>query len=156
MLPIVFLDFDGVVHTIYWECDDNGVYRENTLKGGHTYLNNGQAIGWLNELYNTVPFRVVVSSTWRMSMSVEELQLLLLKSGFRPEIEVIGKTPVLGDLRGKEIQQWIDENNYEGDFIIVDDDNDMCHLMEHLVLCDTFVGFTFHEFKKSLNILQKS
>jgi hypothetical protein len=69
---------------------------------------------------------------------------------------VIGKTPVLNDLRGKEIQQWIDENNYEGDFIIVDDDNDMCHLMDRLVLCDTFVGFTFHEFKKSLNILQKS
>jgi hypothetical protein len=156
MLPVVFLDFDGVVNTIYWGCDDNGVYRENTFKGGHTYLNNGQAIGWLNELYNTIPYRVVISSTWRMSMSVEELQLLLLKSGFRPEIEVIGKTPVLNDLRGKEIQQWIDENNYEGDFIIVDDDNDMCHLMEHLVLCDTFVGFTFHEFKKSLNLLQKS
>ena len=132
------------------------MYRENTFKGGHTYLNNGQAIGWLNELYNTIPFRVVVSSTWRMSMSVEELQLLLLKSGFRPEIEVIGKTPVLNDLRGKEIQQWIDDNEFTGKFIIIDDDSDMCHLLPLLVRTDCQLGFTIYDYQKSLKLLQNS
>ena len=155
MLPVVFLDFDGVVNTIYWKKDTNGICCLNAMKGGHTELNNQQAIGWLNELYSIVQYDIVVSSTWRMSMSIEELQHLLIKSGFRPDIRVIGKTPVLHRKRGVEIQQWIDENNFAGDFIIIDDDSDMGELLQYLVQCDTYVGFTFHDFKKSIKILQK-
>lgn len=156
MRPIIFLDFDGVVHTIYWEKDANGICCVNAMKSGHTELNNQQAIGWLNELYTEVPYDIVVSSTWRMGMSVEELQSLLIKSGFRPEIQVIGKTPVLHKNRGEEIQHWIDKHNFTGDFIILDDDTDMDHLNKHLILCDTFIGFTIYEYRKSLNFLQKS
>lgn len=156
MRPIIFLDFDGVVNTIYWKKDTNGICCLNVMKGGHTELNNQQAIGWLNELYIEIPYDIVVSSTWRMSMSVEELQHLLIKSGFRPEIQVIGKTPVLHKHRGLEIQQWIDEHNYTGDFIIIDDDEDMEHLHNKLVHCDTLIGFTIYEYRKAINLLQKS
>ena len=155
-LPIIFLDFDGVVNTIYWKKDANGICCYNVMKGGHTELNNQQAIGWLNELYAEVPYDIVVTSTWRISMSVEELQYLLIKSGFRPEIRVIGKTPVLHKERGIEIQHWIDENQFTGDFVILDDDSDMAHLSNKLVQCDTFIGFTIYEYRKSLNFLQKS
>jgi hypothetical protein len=154
-LPIIFLDFDGVVETIYWDRDAHGVYHINAFKSGHKDLNNKQAIGWLNELYRQCPYDIVVSSTWRMGMTVEELQDLLLRSGFAPEINVIGKTPVLYSERGHEIQRWMDDNNYTGNFVIIDDDSDMCHLQSHLVQCDTYVGFTFHDFRKSIQILQK-
>lgn len=153
--PIVFLDFDGVVETIYWTCDLNGIYQINAFKSGHTELNNKQAIGWLNELYRQCPYDIVVSSTWRMGMSIEELQDLLLRSGFHPDINVIGKTPVLHLERGHEIQSWLDENNYTGSFVIIDDDNDMCHLKSHLIQCDTYIGFTFHNFRNALIFLQK-
>lgn len=155
MLPVVFLDFDGVVNTIYWKKDTNGVCCVNVMKGGHTELNNQQAIGWLNELYSIVQYDIVVSSTWRMSMTLEELQDLLIKSGFRPDIRVIGKTPVLHEERGIEIQQWIDENNFTGDFIIIDDDSDMGELLPKLVKCDTYIGFTIYDYQKSLKLLQK-
>ena len=155
MLPVVFLDFDGVVNTIYWKKDTNGICCVNVMKGGHTELNNQQAIGWLNELYSIVQYDIVVSSTWRMSMTLEELQDLLIKSGFRPDIRVIGKTPVLHEERGIEIQQWIDENNFTGDFIIIDDDSDMGELLPKLVKCDTYIGFTIYDYQKSLKLLQK-
>lgn len=154
-LPIIFLDFDGVVNTIYWEKDTNGICCYNVMKGGHSELNNQQAIGWLNELYTKVPYDIVITSTWRISMSVEELRHLLVKSGFRPEIKVIGKTPVLYKERGIEIQQWIDENQFTGDFIIIDDDSDMGELLPKLVKCDTYIGFTIHDYHKSLKLLQK-
>jgi hypothetical protein len=156
MRPIIFLDFDGVIETIYWGQDKNGIWNFNIHKHGHEELNNKQAVGWLNELYRRCPYDIVVSSTWRISMSVEELQNLITRSGFDPAIRVIGKTPVLHQQRGLEIQQWIDENNFAGDFIIVDDDSDMCHLKSHLIQCDTYLGFTFHDFKNALNFLQKS
>lgn len=155
-LPIIFLDFDGVVNTIYWQKDVNGICCVNAMKKGHEELNNQQAVGWLNELYTEIPYNIVVSSTWRMSMSVEELQKLLIKSGFRPEIKVIGKTPVLHEERGLEIQRWIDQHHFTGNFIILDDDTDMVHLSNHLIQCDTFLGFTMYEYRKSLDFLQKS
>ena len=156
MQPIIFLDFDGVVETIYWEQDENGVWNFNVHKHGRQELNNKQAIGWLNELYRRVPYDIVVSSTWRIGMSVEELQNLITNSGFNPEIRVIGATPRLYQQRGKEIQQWIDDNNFTGKFIIIDDDSDMCHLLPLLVRTDCQLGFTIYDFQKSLKLLQNS
>lgn len=151
--PIIFLDFDGVVETIYWDKDEKGVYCYNVHKHNHSELNNKQAIGWLNELYIKIPYDIVVTSTWRMGMSVAKLQHLLIVSGFNPAIKVIGKTPVLFQDRGLEIQKWIDKNDYKGHFIIIDDDVDMCHLISKLVQCDCQLGFTLYEYQKALQLL---
>lgn len=156
MNNIIFLDFDGVVNTIYWSQGPDGVYNQNVFKSGHQELNNKQAIGWLNELYRQCSYDIVVSSTWRMGMTVEELQYLLIKSGFDPDIKVIDKTPVLHTERGQEIQAWIDEHNFTGDFIIIDDDSDMCHLKNKLVQPNTYIGMTLYDFRKALKLFQKS
>ena len=154
MKPIVFLDFDGVVETIYWEKDKDGTWSYNVHKYGKEELNNKQAIGWLNELYNKQPYDVVIDSSWRYNMTEEELQDLLIKSGFNPDIKVIGKTPKLYLARGIEIQRWIDDNNFKGKFIIIDDDSDMCHLLPFLVRCDCQLGFTIYDYQKALKLLQ--
>ena len=153
MRPIIFLDFDGVVETIYWDKKEDGSFTLNSHKLGHNELNNKQAIGWLNELYSHIPYDVVISSTWRISMSLEQLQDLLINSGFNPNIKVIGMTPILHQQRGLEIQQWIDENNFNGKFIIIDDDSDMCHLLPLLVRCDCQLGFTIYDYNKALRLL---
>ena len=153
MKPVVFLDFDGVVETIYWEKDEVGSWSYNIHKYGHDELNNKQAIGWLNELYSKEPYDIVVSSTWRMGMTLEQLQALIIKSGFNPEIKVIGMTPILHQQRGLEIQQWIDDNNFKGKFVIIDDDSDMCHLLPLLVRCDCQLGFTIYDYQKALRLL---
>lgn len=154
MKPIIFLDFDGVVETIYWEKADDGSWSFNVHKAGRNELNNKQAIGWLNELYSKVPYDIVVSSSWRIGMTVEELQNLITNSGFNPEIKVIGMTPRLYLQRGEEIQAWIDENNFTGKYIIIDDDSDMCHLLPVLVRCDCQLGFTIYDYQKALKLLQ--
>lgn len=153
--PIVFLDFDGVVETIYWEKDTDGSWSFNVHKSGREELNNKQAIGWLNELYSKVPYDVVVSSTWRIGMSKDELQELLIKSGFNPAIKVLGKTPVLYQQRGLEIQEWIDTAEFKGKFIIIDDDSDMCHLLPLLVRCDCQLGFTIYDYQKALRLFSE-
>lgn len=153
--PIIFLDFDGVVETIYWEKNKDGVWDFNVHKIGRRELNNKQAIGWLNELYKKVPYDVVVSSTWRIGMSLDELQGLLIRSGFNREIKVIGTTPILYQQRGLEIQEWIDTAEFKGKFIIIDDDSDMCHLLPLLVRCDCQLGFTIYDYQKALRLLEE-
>jgi len=155
--PIIFLDFDGVLETIYWEQEDSGEWTLNSRKQGSRgdrYLNNKQAIGWLNELYKKIPYDIVVSSTWRMSRSVETLQNIITNSGFLKEIKVIDKTPVLYQQRGWEIQKWIDDNNFKGKFIIIDDDSDMCDLIGLLVRTDCQLGFTIYDYQKALRLLE--
>ena len=154
--PIIFLDFDGVVETIYWEQGENGTWSWNANKSGRNELNNKQAIGWLNELYSKVPYDIVVSSTWRIGMTLKELQELITNSGFNKNIKVIDKTPVLYRQRGEEIQRWLDDNNFTGKFIIIDDDSDMCHLLPLLVRTDCQLGFNIYDFQKSLKLLQNS
>lgn len=151
--PVIFLDFDGVVETIYWEKNENGVWDYNVHKYGRGELNNKQAIGWLNELYKHVPYDIVVSSSWRIGMSVEDLQHTITNSGFDPNIKVIDKTPQLHQARGIEIQQWIDDNDFKNKFIIIDDDSDMCHLLPLLVRTDCQLGFTIYDYNKALDLL---
>ena len=98
--PVIFLDIDGVVETIYWEKASDGTWSYNVHKYGHEELNNKQAIGWFNELYNKVPYDIVISSSWRYKMNKDQFQELLVKSGFNPNIKVIDTTPVLYQQRG--------------------------------------------------------
>lgn len=151
--PIIFLDFDGVVETIYWEKAEDGTWSMNIHKSNPQGLNNKQAIGWLNELYKKVPYNVVVSSTWRKFYSLQSLQHLFIQSGFNPDIKIIDTTPILHQQRGYEIQQWLDDNKFNGEFIIIDDDSDMCHLLDHLVRTDCQLGFTIYDYNKALQML---
>ncbi len=59
---ILFLDYDGVVNTPYWvKKDDEVKCLVNLPSDG--FVNNYQAICWLNELYRKAPFDIVVTSS---------------------------------------------------------------------------------------------
>lgn len=149
--PIIFLDFDGVVNTIYYRQyprmkhlgnDGWGMYCAMPDDG---FVSNRQAIEWLNELYKKNPYDIVVSSTWRLHKD-RDCSKILYNSGLSQEIKILGTTPCFsGRPRGEEIQAWIDEHNFIGNFVILDDDSDMAHLIDKLVHCDSYLGFTLHE-----------
>ena len=65
---------------------------------------------------------------------------------------VIGRTPSLGTERGFEIQEWLDENNQDQieEFVILDDDADMCHFLgtKHFVQTDGKVGFDYRKMEE--------
>src|SRR5690242_6033276 len=102
-MKVVFLDFDGVLNSFQYI--DATRMREPL---------DPAAVARLNAILARSGAKVVVSSTWRVRRSVEELQRVLVKVGF--EGEVIDKTPVLehhgtGDpfqVRAMEIRTWID------------------------------------------------
>jgi hypothetical protein len=51
--------------------------------------------------------------------------------------------------RGEEIQAWLTENPDVTQFVILDDDSDMAHLIDHLVQTDHKVGLTAADVKKA-------
>ncbi len=115
---VIFLDIDGVLAPIrHWD-------RYEGLDPG--------CVAVLNEIAARGGADIVVSSTWRYSRTVAELQAELDAQGFTGR--VIGKTPtgLPGAERGDEIAAWLAEHAVDG-YVIIDDHLDMGALRTHLV-----------------------
>ena len=152
--PIIFLDFDGVVNTLYY-CFYPRQKREcfGYAHEEDGFVNNRQAIEWLNELYFHYKYDIVVTSTWRNYCNYREI---LYNSGLNRMIDILGATPNIDHIRGNEIAQWIiDNNTKDRHIIILDDDEDMGVLKNDLIKCDPYLGFTLHEYIKCIEKLKK-
>lgn len=154
--PIIFLDIDGVLnHQLYYE-----KVKQAGFGRARNMLDEG-SMSRLNELCKSTEAKVVISSTWRLGKTVEQLQKILEDAGFTGE--VIGKTESLnhgkfGDciLRGNEILHWIKEHDklcadpsisyhlYKR-YVIFDDDSDMLYWQkDNYIHVDPYCGLTPH------------
>jgi len=116
---IVFLDFDGVLIT----------RRANLLPIPDTRVDKTArnvdkgAVEALNYLLNKLDDpKIVVSSTWRLS-GIKSMKKYLADCGIKTE--VIDITPICKMTRKRdlEINTWIENNKYDGDYIVIDDEN---------------------------------
>lgn len=148
---IIFLDIDGTLTSIDY-CNNrwNG-------EGGEESMLDPRAIQWLNEFLGNDGI-VVVSSTWRIGKTIEELQIILNKVGFTGKI--IGSTPLLNTDRGVEIKRWLKDNDLYYDFeryVIFDDDSDMLiEQREHYFNVDNYFGISPNTFYKAKRFLDKT
>lgn len=148
MTKLIFLDIDGVLNSQLWYVRTKGSRERDDL--------DREAIGFLNNLIKKTDAKVVVTSTWRLGRTVEELQEILTRNGFVGE--VIDKTKDIrygedGDcvLRGNEILQWMKSHPeilgcYYPDYkhyVIFDDDSDMLYWQRNnFIQTDPYVGLT--------------
>jgi hypothetical protein len=127
---ILFLDFDGVLHPFPKPQDSN-----------HLFVNRDRLEGVLRD-YPDV--NVVISSTWRESLSLAELAGL-----FSADIQsrIVGVLPVfeirsLADtetIRFREISQYL--NGSADRWVALDDDPDLFpNNCANLIQCDTGFG----------------
>ena len=89
LYKLIFLDIDGVLNSEEW-------YIERQSKDySYSYLDefSPNLIRNFNKLIDKTGASVVISSTWRMSRSIDELKQLFESLGIRGNI--IGKTPFL-------------------------------------------------------------
>lgn len=163
-MKIIFLDIDGVVNSNKWF--DSDIFKEKTkdmsdatlmLVAQHAHI-DPEAVQLLNQLVDRSDAEVVLSSTWRIVFSPDEMTDILQKQG--ATFSIIDKTPVLyGKLseripRGKEIAQYISKVAVKPEsFVILDDKNDMANLKKFLVLTDEKFGITIDDVEKALKIL---
>lgn len=156
-MKVLFLDIDGVLNSRDRPCIQRSMYG---IDPWHTER--------LNEIVERCGCDIVISSTWRIGRTVEELRALLEKAGFRHARRVIGKTGSASRIggsftpewlaeqqakfghwgRGLEIMGWLRDQHGFGwedavkDIVILDDDSDMWHLTEHLVQTSFNHGLT--------------
>ena len=152
MNNILFLDIDGVLNSQSWLRRTKKDRVEGETKEEHedAHIDNS-AVELVNKLCEAVNMKVVISSTWRMRRTTEELQGILNRNG--ATFEVIGKTPYMSGIpRGVEIAEWLGANTYKlfgvydynfNNYVIVDDDSDMLlNQAENFFNIDQGVGIT--------------
>lgn len=129
MNPIIFLDFDGVLNSLAYA----RAHFERTGTPFGIIDIDRDAVARLNTLIERTGAEVVVSSSWRLGHSWDELSEILRAKGFKGR--VIGVTPshhrqvqgsvlVVSSARRDEIKAWIEEHTFQGPFVVFDDDSD--------------------------------
>lgn len=154
-MKVIFLDVDGVLNN----ADDSDTH---VHKGG-CYFYSPTCVDRLNKITDNTGAVIVVSSTWRLGVSVEDLQAQFKEMGITGK--VIDKTCSLNHLdgyRGNEILKWVKDNQtligclyYEfKSYVIIDDDSDMLLWQkDNFVHTDGYVGLTDSDVYDAINIL---
>lgn len=154
----IFLDVDGVMAVLYRD---------------HEYLEDGCAfecfaVRNLEAICDAFPTAsIVISSTWRLGKTVDQLRSIFKNRGFKYPDRIIDKTPCLfyadqaGERhscpRGMEIEHWLKVNlgyDEQRAYVIIDDDGDMQYWQRfNFVLTDTSHGLTAEKAKDAIEVL---
>ncbi len=135
---VIFLDIDGVVAPI------QGYLAYGELDPG--------CVGVLNTIVERSGADVVISSSWRFSITVAEFQQMLEAAGFVGR--VIGATPTdaRGATRDGAIAAWLADHPVAS-FVILDDHRDLGALIDKLVQTDRVVGLRPTDAERALAVL---
>lgn len=137
-MKVLFLDIDGVLNSVRTAIASEGFPHDFSQMERFDQT----AIALVKKLCRIGGVQVVLSSTWRLSFSKEEVSEAL-------GIPVIDKTKSLPGVRGVEIQEWLDRHPEVERYAILDDNSDMLDSQR-----DNFVqttgddGLTLREFRK--------
>lgn len=172
-MKIIFLDIDGVLNHQLWSSTDEFKKRcKRKNKNDVSCWFCPQSVDYLNTIIKETDAKIVVSSSWRLGRTIEELKKLLADNNIIGE--VIGKTPHLlfknlanyhySVPRGCEIKAWLEthksileEKISKAKYVILDDDSDMLYWQRNnYIQIDSYCGITPSTILKAINILGKN
>lgn len=155
----LFLDADGVFNTIENKLlsKDN---RQLNIDGCvfPTIYYKPQLVRNINALCDRYNLKVVFSSTWRQDYELPYMKQLFKYIGFTCQLVDYTTTENLphdienNDLRGLQIQQWLEKNIY-ADYIVIDDmfgAGGYQHA-DRFIHVDNMSGFDYTAYKLAIN-----
>lgn len=146
----LFLDMDGVAN------GDKDFIPKGFSSQVSIHPIGIEKIHLIRKILEKTGAKIVLSSTWRHGWSIEQFEAVFSVFSFGFDGKFIGKTPSIRDAtRGQEIDKWLKDNNFHGNFVILDDDSDMEPHMDHLVQTDGTVGLTPQDMRKAIEILNR-
>ena len=154
-MKVIFLDFDGVLDTAYYEsyleqrghpsCDEDG-----------RPIFDPMCVGYLKRIIEKTNTKLVVSSDWKYYDSLKELQNLWVNRQMPGRLLDI--TPNNKICRGAEISEWLSKKEDITNYVILDDlsaDNFHADQLEHLVAVNPYNGIDEVVCGRVINILDR-
>ena len=151
-MKVIFLDFDGVITTYNskWKIDMN-------------------KIKIINDICDKTNAKIVVTSSWRIGHRGDVLAFngyltqYIIEHNYLDNVQdtfdkfignIVGMTESIGGWRGDEIKLYMNEHPEVENYVILDDDSDMCdYQLFNFVQTDTYEGITERDAKLCVDIL---
>jgi hypothetical protein len=151
-MKVIFLDFDGVITTYNskWKID----------------MNN---IKIINDICDKTNAKIVVTSSWRIGHRGDVLAFngyltqYIIEHNYLDNVQdtfdkfignIVGMTESIGGWRGDEIKLYMNEHPDVENYVILDDDSDMCdYQLFNFVQTDACEGITERDAKICVDIL---
>lgn len=146
----IFLDIDGVLRTHKSDLEWSQILGVPIPESVYDRRFDRKIVSYINEVAGYTRAKIVVTSTWRVKYSLEELRQIFRDNGISAEI--VGKTDI-GLNRGEEIEQYISDNEIESYVVIDDQVKDILkHIpKERVIKADPLIGF--EDVDKAIDIL---
>lgn len=162
-MKIVFLDFDGVLNSLEWSKRRYELGMEiptSFMQRGVQELDNN-AVKMVSDFVKEVGASVVVSSSWRILHSIEELRQIVAACGWDAP-EFIDVTPrSQKGFRGDEVNTWLTDSTKRNieilepitHHVIFDDDGDF-YPDQPLIKTSWELGIEQHHIARARQILK--
>lgn len=169
---ILFLDFDGVLNPTInmialhkmWEQSKGEIKSKDEF--GDLFFS--QNIDALYKILSETNCKIVISSAWRY-IGFQRLREMWVSRNLPFIHRLIGFTTTEQEVllhdnieffdsicRGNEIDLWIRKNNFQGNYCIIDDTDDMLDSQkDNFVLIDSRFGLTNENAEQIIKILNK-
>ena len=167
---IIFLDIDGVLNPVIYMNALHKMWAQSN-KEIKSHDNFGQLFFYhncdaLKRIIDETEAKIVISSSWRLN-GEEAMKSMWNHRNLSGEI--IGITPTETEVvksgqaefydmvcRGMEIDFWIKKNGFVGNYVIIDDDDDMLESQkDFFVETHPNIGLTMEDAKKAIEILNR-
>lgn len=154
MMPVIFLDFDGVLNNRHYRHGGPGVFlvSDRTLDE----LIDPAKVALIQQIHEATGAGVVVSSSWRKVRTEEQLLSMLRSKGYLgPLLGVTTSNDFTWDVRlnrAAQISRWVQENNVDA-WIAFDDWRLDFHFVNFIQTSDE-TGLTEAQAKQAIQLLE--
>lgn len=153
-MKIIFLDFDGVMDTSYYD----HILSKEGKPGNDQYgaIFDPYCIRNLKRIIEETEADIVVSSSWKYMMSYQDFLNMWKDRGLPGFITDVTPNPVDRRKRGDEIDAWIEECKTECQYVIIDDleaNNFNEHQIPRLLIVNPFFGLDEETAERAIQIL---
>jgi len=132
-MRVLFTDIDGVLNP-HW----SKKWSKN-------------AIMIYNQVCNEFDLKPVITSTWRIAHTKEQLQKIFSNQGIN--VEIYDYTPLIDQAdRGLEIQKWLSDNKCDNYVVIDDKVSDIVKYVSNVVHCRSWIGLSKDEYDEIVKI----
>lgn len=150
MEKIIFLDFDGVLNTEYYQ---NLLYLEGkALQDEYGSYFDPEAVKQLKRIVDATRADIVVESSWKY-LGFEAMREMWEEREMPGS--VINITPTVDNNKGMEIASWLSANTTEGTkYVIIDDEYVILDPQQpHFILTNPYDGITEELADRAISIL---
>ena len=156
-MKIIFLDFDGVMDTAYYD----HMLSKQGLPGNDPYgtVFDPNCVHNLRRIIDNTGADIVVSSSWKHFMTYKEFLEMWDARGLPGFVTDVTPIPDMRRNRGDEIDSWLNECNVECQYVIIDDldgSNFNEHQIPRLLVVNPFFGLDEETAERAIYLLNNS